>query len=101
MAAIATAQPTQTTHASYERCGHAILRGEFPALVFSGDCQTLGELPGELTSATLYKFAMIDVRLDASQDFARTPHMALPLWDAGCVAPTDGVCFVLSDADHP
>ena len=85
---------------SYERCDHAILRGEFPALVFSGDRRSLGELPGEPTAATLLKYAMPDDRLDASRDFARTPHMALPLWAANRVRPFDGVCFVLSDQNH-
>jgi predicted O-methyltransferase YrrM len=93
--------PAPAVLVQYERCDHAIGRGQFPALVFSGDRNVLGELPGELTASTLFKFAMVDERLDASFDFARTPHMPLPLWPADRAEPVDGVCFVLSDANHP
>lgn len=97
----AIGEPPFMCSPSYERCEHAIVRGEFPALVFSGDRHALGELPGELTAATPFKFAMPDDRLDHRRDFARTPHMALPLWPGDAGRPIDGVCFVLSDQDHP
>lgn len=79
----------------------SILLGDFAALIFSGSIADLGELPGEPTALALYKFALPDPRLDASQDFARALGMPLPIWPADRVRPIDGVCFVLADAQHP
>src|SRR5438034_9415639 len=58
---------------------HPVCRGDFAAVVFSGRSADLGELPGEPTAHALYKFALIDPRLDRSEDFARSPVMPLPL----------------------
>ncbi len=80
---------------------HPVLRGDFPALVFSGDREILGELPSELTASTVFKFALPDVRLPADRDFARTPSMPLPVWPADRILPVAGVCFVVSDRSHP
>ncbi|MDY7108575.1 MAG: hypothetical protein SYC29_08045, partial [Planctomycetota bacterium] len=82
---------------------HPICRGAFAALVFSGSREALGELPGEMTADTPFKFALIDRRLPDEVDFARSPGMPLPMWDlrGRGLEPTDGVCFVLSDRAHP
>src|SRR5690606_38371305 len=80
---------------------HPVCRGEFIALVFSGARQIIGELPGEATAHTLYKFAWPDPRLEADEDFASTPGMPLPYWSAGRLQPIDGVCFVFADREHP
>jgi predicted O-methyltransferase YrrM len=80
---------------------HPICRGVFAALVFSGSREALGELPGEMTADTPFKFALIDPRLPEEIDFARSPGMPLPMWDVSRLAPTDGVCFVFSDRAHP
>lgn len=80
---------------------HPVVLGEFAALVFSGDRTVLGELPGELTAATMFKFAMEDRSLRCEQDFARSPGMPLPLWPANRVRPIEGVCFVFADDAHP
>lgn len=80
---------------------HPICRGAFAALVFSGSRAVLGELPGEMTADTAFKFALADGRLPAEADFARAPGMPLPMWDIRGLEPTDGVCFVLSDRAHP
>jgi len=80
---------------------HPICRGAFAALVFSGPRAVLGEVPGEMTADTAFKFALIDGRLSDETDFARSPGMPLPMWDAQRIEPTDGVCFVLSDRAHP
>lgn len=80
---------------------HSVCRGEFIALVFSGARQIIGELPGEATAHTLYKFAWPDPRLEADEDFASTPGMPLPYWSADRLQPIDGVCFVFADREHP
>ena len=80
---------------------HPVCRGHFAALVFSGDADVLGELPGEMTARSALKFALPDPRLSAPADFARTPGMPLATWPQHRVLPTPGVCFVLSDRDHP
>src|SRR5262249_36557928 len=80
---------------------HPVCRGDFAAIVFSGRSIDLDELPGEPTAHALYKFALIDPRWHASEDFARSPGMPLPLWPSNRLEPTPGVCFVLGDPDHP
>ena len=80
---------------------HPICRGAFAALVFSGPQAVLGEMPGEMTADALFKFALIDPRQPAEADFARSAGMPLPSWPQHRIEPTDGVCFVLSDRDHP
>jgi predicted O-methyltransferase YrrM len=80
---------------------HPICRGAFAGLVFSGSRALLGELPGEMTADTPFKFALIDPRLSDEADFARSRGMPLPMWGVRGLEPTDGVCFVLSDRAHP
>jgi hypothetical protein len=80
---------------------HPICRGAFAALVFSGPRAVLGEVPGEMTAEALFKFALIDPRQPAVTDFARSEGMPLPVWPEKRLRPTNGVCFVLSDRDHP
>ena len=92
---------TTPTIARVVNVAHPICRSEFAALVFCGDRSILGELPAECTASTPFKFAMVDPRLDASDDFARSPHMPLPLWPADQVVPTPAVCFVFAERAHP
>lgn len=80
---------------------HPLCRGDFAAVVFSGRTSDLGELPGEPTAHAIYKFVMDDPRLNAREDFARSAGSSLPKWPAHRVQPTDGVCFVFTDAGHP
>ncbi len=72
---------------------------DYPALVFSGSIASLGEIPCEPTANVPFKFAMVDPRCSAKDDFAHAPGM--PLWPADRVEPVDGVCFVLADRGHP
>ena len=78
-----------------------IVWSEYPALVFSGSTASLGEIPCEPTANVPFKFAMVDPRCAAADDFARSPGMALPLWPDSRVQPVEGVCFVLADGGHP
>ncbi len=80
---------------------HGIGRGDFAAIVFSGATALLGEAPGYGTWLASRKFVLSDPRLAASEDLARDPHSALPLWPADRVRPTLGVCFVFTDDGHP
>ncbi|UCD75411.1 MAG: class I SAM-dependent methyltransferase [Phycisphaerales bacterium] len=80
---------------------HPICRGDFLAMVFSGDRRILGELTGELTWKVRYKFALEDPRLRRADDFAASAAGVLPRWLEERVAPTGGVCFVFVDEDHP
>ncbi len=91
----------QSASASRIEATHPIRRGDFAALVFSGDAGILGELPGEPTAYVPLKFALPDPALDASHDFARTRGSMLSRWERPSDRPIDGVCFVFTDPNHP
>lgn len=77
-----------------------IAEGEFVALVFSGSIAAMGEVVGMATWNTPRKFAIGDPRSIESEDLARCADAPLPIW-RGPTRPIPGVCFVLSDRDHP
>jgi predicted O-methyltransferase YrrM len=96
---IGTAQ--QLVSESPVDAGHPICRGDFAALVFSGDAEILGELPGELTAYVPAKFCLPDPELEATSDFARAAGQLLPRWPRPVASPIDGICFVFTNPRHP
>lgn len=81
---------------------YPIGRCEFSAYVFSGpaaDVERCALFEQDAWSATRY--VLPDARLDETCDYARTSGAALPYWPEDRVEPTDGVCFILSDSNHP
>lgn len=80
---------------------HPLCRGEFAAIVFCGDVRVLGELAGEPTATTAWKFVLPDPLIDERHDFVRVPGMLLPPWSGAVDRPTSGVCFVFTTPDHP
>ncbi|MBY0313624.1 MAG: class I SAM-dependent methyltransferase [Phycisphaerales bacterium] len=77
-----------------------IAEGEFVALVFSGPIDMLGESLGMMAWSTPRKFVIDDPRSLESGAPTGNADAPLPKW-TGVVAPVPGVCFVLSDRDHP
>jgi predicted O-methyltransferase YrrM len=79
---------------------HDVCRGGYVAVVFSGDEETIGEWANELTAGIPFKYAMRDPR-ELPSDFASRSGQWLKEWRWERVGAVDGVCFVLSDGEHP
>lgn len=79
---------------------HGIGRGDYAALVFSGSVDALGEVAGSATWSTACRFALEDPRLSRADCLARREGSPFAHW-TNPIEPTPGVCFVLSDAEHP
>ena len=100
-AAVCRIPDSPTTIDGAAIAAHGIGRGDFAALVFSGEVDAIGEAVGYCTWNTPRKFALPDPRVTPDRCLARHEGSPLPPWPIDRVRPTPGVCFVFADDDHP
>jgi predicted O-methyltransferase YrrM len=80
--------------------GHPICRGGYAAIVLCGRNDLLGEIAGEPTAHTRYKFVLPDPALRDDEDFARSGGSMLQRWPERDIRPIGGMCFVFTNAQH-